>query len=601
MRKLVFLILLFASPLHAVTRYVGKSGSDSNSCATSQTEGTPKLTITSGLSCMSPGDTLIVKAGTYVEALTMPTSGTAGNLITLQAASGESVIIKPTASGVSGITLSSKDYIKIDGFEIDGTNVSGASGDGIKLDSSTSSVFSDHNTIQNCDIHHWDNQGITMARWSTDNLVTATTGTMKIHDIGDGSPTGNQDHGIYNRGSRNIVEKTEIYNISFGVAYQIYISGVNTEATDNIFRRNSVHNVSQRCITINSSLNTLVYNNLIYSCTGGGISNRHQAPSGDKFYNNTIYGNGAEAILIDTNASNAVVRNNIVYNNSSQITNSGTNTTFSNNFCGSAGTGCMSSPSGNPQFVNAGSADFHLLAASSAIGQGTSLSATFTDDYEGTFRPQGANWDVGAYEYFPPPASITITAPNGGENWQVGTSQSITWDSAGAGANVDIEFDRDGNGTYEEMIADDTANDGSFSWTVTAGNTTVGRWRVKDSGAATNDISDAAMTISGSNPGTITITYPTSGLYFYAGQTIPFSWTSSGVSGNVNIYESFNNGTYYQPTPIVASSPFNQDATWDATGPGGTQIKFKVCSVNDPNVCGESAAVTIAGTYVRVK
>jgi hypothetical protein len=40
--------------------------------------------------------------------------------------------------------------------------------------------------------------------------------------------------------------------------------------------------------------------------------------------------------------------------------------------------------------------------------------------------------------------SITVTAPNGGETWAIGTPQNITWTSKGIGANVKVEVSRNG-------------------------------------------------------------------------------------------------------------------------------------------------------------
>ncbi len=48
----------------------------------------------------------------------------------------------------------------------------------------------------------------------------------------------------------------------------------------------------------------------------------------------------------------------------------------------------------------AGSGDYHLQAASPCIDNGTSTGAP-SIDIEGTSRPQGAGYDMGAYEYVP--------------------------------------------------------------------------------------------------------------------------------------------------------------------------------------------------------
>ncbi|MDE2312094.1 MAG: hypothetical protein KGJ93_03350 [Patescibacteria group bacterium] len=69
--------------------------------------------------------------------------------------------------------------------------------------------------------------------------------------------------------------------------------------------------------------------------------------------------------------------------------------------------------SGNPQFVNAASIDFHLQSFSPAINAGVTLTSV-ASDYDANPRPQGAAYDIGALEYasgYTPPASDT-TAPS---------------------------------------------------------------------------------------------------------------------------------------------------------------------------------------------
>jgi hypothetical protein len=57
--------------------------------------------------------------------------------------------------------------------------------------------------------------------------------------------------------------------------------------------------------------------------------------------------------------------------------------------------------SGDPRFVSPGT-DFHLQTGSAAIDVGVAaVAVTVSDDYDGTARPQGSGFDIGAYEHAP--------------------------------------------------------------------------------------------------------------------------------------------------------------------------------------------------------
>ena len=70
----------------------------------------------------------------------------------------------------------------------------------------------------------------------------------------------------------------------------------------------------------------------------------------------------------------------------------------------------------DPQFVNyikTGGGDYHLKSTSPAIDKGISTYAPSTD-YDGKVRPQGAGYDIGAYEYggtTPTPSPTPTAAP----------------------------------------------------------------------------------------------------------------------------------------------------------------------------------------------
>ncbi len=54
---------------------------------------------------------------------------------------------------------------------------------------------------------------------------------------------------------------------------------------------------------------------------------------------------------------------------------------------------------GDPKFVSEALLNFRLLTNSSLIDAGTNLTGIVATDYDGTSRPQGAAWDIGAFEY----------------------------------------------------------------------------------------------------------------------------------------------------------------------------------------------------------
>jgi uncharacterized repeat protein (TIGR01451 family)/uncharacterized repeat protein (TIGR02543 family) len=74
--------------------------------------------------------------------------------------------------------------------------------------------------------------------------------------------------------------------------------------------------------------------------------------------------------------------------------------------------------------------------------------------------------------------SITVTSPNGGENWNAGSIRTITWTSSGITGDVCIDISRDGGSSWSDIITN-TANDDSQSWTVAGPATTQARIRVR--------------------------------------------------------------------------------------------------------------------------
>src|SRR5690606_29503565 len=60
--------------------------------------------------------------------------------------------------------------------------------------------------------------------------------------------------------------------------------------------------------------------------------------------------------------------------------------------------------------------------------------------------------------------TLTVTTPNGGESWGVGTSRNIYWNYYSV-ANVKLEYSTDNGSSWSTIIAS-TPCDGHYSWVV---------------------------------------------------------------------------------------------------------------------------------------
>jgi hypothetical protein len=69
------------------------------------------------------------------------------------------------------------------------------------------------------------------------------------------------------------------------------------------------------------------------------------------------------------------------------------------------------------------------------------------------------------------PAAITVTSPNGGETWQRGTTQTISWSYTGSpGSTVKIVLLKSGTevGTISASTSIGSGGTGSYSWPMSA-------------------------------------------------------------------------------------------------------------------------------------
>lgn len=99
------------------------------------------------------------------------------------------------------------------------------------------------------------------------------------------------------------------------------------------------------------------------------------------------------------------------------------------------------------------------------------------------------------------PPVVQLVRPNGGEEWESGTSQSVAWqvtdpDTPVGSLRIALDLSRDGGSSFEP-IASDLPATSSYSWTVPTGLTTQARIRItaSDGQRSSSDLSDAQFSI----------------------------------------------------------------------------------------------------------
>lgn len=122
---------------------------------------------------------------------------------------------------------------------------------------------------------------------------------------------------------------------------------------------------------------------------------------------------------------------------------------------------------------------------------------TTTGAYDVTYNGDGQFADIVLTKVAFGYGTISVTAPNGGESWAAGTTQTITWTATNTSTKVKIDYSSDAGRTYSSVTANTTASTGSYSWVIPTTLTgTQFRIRVSDtSNSSVNDVSNANFTV----------------------------------------------------------------------------------------------------------
>jgi len=195
------------------------------------------------------------------------------------------------------------------------------------------------------------------------------------------------------------------------------------------------------------------------------------------------------------------------------------------------------------------------------------------------------------------PASIFVTSPNGGEQWTVGSSQTIRWTTAGSCPMVKVELSTN-NGSSWSTISAERANTGTCPWTVPGTISSQCRIRVGDStDSVPVDMSNTAFSIVAVQSSTVTVTKPNGGESWVAGSAHDITWSSTGTVANVKIEYSTNGGASF--TSITASTANDGAHPWNLPSSVSSNCLVKItnaanAAVNDMSN-GTFSVVSMAG------
>jgi hypothetical protein len=190
--------------------------------------------------------------------------------------------------------------------------------------------------------------------------------------------------------------------------------------------------------------------------------------------------------------------------------------------------------------------------------------------------------------------SASVIAPNGDEDWCIGSTQDILWSASDnvEVTNIALYYSTDG-GSGWIPIDEEEPNDGVFAWIIP--DTPSLGCRVKvvaydEAGNSGEDVSDADFTIRECQPPTVTVITPNGGEIWCIGSSHDITWSATdddSVTG-IALYYSTDGGSGW--IPIDEDEPNDGLYPWIIPNAPSTRCRVKVIALDETGSAGEDTS-----------
>ncbi len=236
--------------------------------------------------------------------------------------------------------------------------------------------------------------------------------------------------------------------------------------------------------------------------------------------------------------------------------------TFTNNYNGSYGTRTFSVPNG----ITSDECMFMVCTDNNGTGYCDTSNYTFT--------------------ILPSPIDVTVTYPNGGETFIIGSVETLTWTNTPNATGIyDLYYSSNGGSSYTILASNVAGN--SYDWTIPNSPGTNFMFKAVVDGQQCNfDESDAVFSIS---PQPAVMTYPNGGESLLSDCSSTITWDQTTYYSNVRIDYSMDNGLTW--TAITTNTSNDGSYSWSPPIGPQSQMKIRVTQTNDLTRFDESDAV----------